>query len=66
MLILTRRPGEVLRIGDTVEVVVLGIKGNQVRIGVVAPDDVAVHREEVYERIQRDRRAGRPEQEGTR
>lgn len=55
MLILTRRPGEVLRIGDTVEVVVLGIKGNQVRIGVVAPHDVAVHREEVYERIQRNR-----------
>lgn len=52
MLILTRRIGEKLIIGDDIEVVVLGVKGNQVRLGVSAPDDVAVHREEVYERIQ--------------
>ena len=52
MLILTRRVGESLMIGDEVNVTVLGIKGNQVRIGVNAPKDVAVHREEIYQRIQ--------------
>ncbi len=52
MLILTRRVGETLMIGDDVAVTVLGVKGNQVRIGVKAPRDVAVHREEIYERIQ--------------
>jgi carbon storage regulator len=52
MLILTRRVGETLVIGDDVVVNVLGVKGNQVRIGVEAPKDVAVHREEIYERIQ--------------
>ena len=52
MLILTRRVGESLMIGDEVNVTVLGIKGNQVRIGVDAPKDVAVHREEIYQRIQ--------------
>lgn len=51
MLILTRRVGETLMIGDDVSVTVLGVKGNQVRLGINAPKNVAVHREEIYERI---------------
>lgn len=52
MLILTRRTGETMMIGDDVTVTVLGVKGNQVRLGVNAPRDVEVHREEIYQRIQ--------------
>src|SRR5215469_18072443 len=52
MLILTRRPGESVKIGDDITVTVLGIKGNQLRLGFSAPAHIAVHREEVYQRIQ--------------
>ena len=55
MLILTRRVGETLMIGDDVTITVLGVKGNQVRIGVNAPKEVAVHREDIYQRIQNEK-----------
>lgn len=56
MLILTRRVGETLMIGDDVTVTVLGVKGNQVRVGVSAPKEVSVHREEIYERIKQEQK----------
>jgi len=55
MLILTRRIGETLMVGDDVAITVLGVKGNQIRLGVDAPKNVSVHREEIYQRIQRER-----------
>ena len=58
MLILTRRVGETVMIGNDVTVTVLGVKGNQVRVGVNAPRDVAVHREEIFERIKREEHVG--------
>lgn len=60
MLILTRRTGEALMIGDDTKVAVLGIKGNQVRLGISAPPNVGVHREEIYERIKREQSGEEP------
>lgn len=58
MLILTRRVGETVMIGDDIAITVLGVKGNQVRVGVNAPKEVSVHREEIYERIKREEQTG--------
>ncbi len=63
MLILTRRIGETLMVGDDVTVTVLGVKGNQVRLGVNAPKEIAVHREEIYQRIQREKEKGHGDDE---
>jgi carbon storage regulator len=61
MLILTRRIGETLIIGDDVNITVLGVKGNQVRLGINAPKDVSVHREEIYLRIQQEKESSSTE-----
>ena len=55
MLILTRRVGETLMIGDDIELIILGVKGGQIRVGIAAPKDVPVHREEIYQRIAEER-----------
>jgi len=60
VLILTRRVGETVMIGNDVTVTVLGVKGNQVRVGIGAPKNVAVHREEIYERIQQEQKNKTP------
>lgn len=66
MLILTRRVGEALMIGDDVSITVLGVKGNQVRLGIDAPRSIAVHREEIYRRIKREQAGGAPQDEAVR
>jgi len=66
MLILTRRVGETVMIGDDVTITVLGVKGNQVRVGINAPKHVAVHREEIYERIKREQHSDEVDNNPTR
>jgi len=61
MLVLTRNIDETLKIGDDVDIIILGIRGNQVRIGIKAPNNIAVHREEIYQRIQREKRGEKEE-----
>jgi len=60
MLILTRRIGETLKIGDDIQVTILGVKGNQVRVGIAAPKSVPVHRQEIYDRVQQAAEASTP------
>lgn len=55
MLILTRGKGERIRVGDDIEVIVLGVNGSQVRVGIIAPDEVPIHREEIYQKIQQEK-----------
>lgn len=64
MLILTRRVGETVMIGENVTVTVLGVKGNQVRVGINAPKDISVHRKEIFERIKKERAAGLGREDG--
>ena len=64
MLILTRRIGETINIGDDVQVTVLSIKGNQVRVGINAPKEVPVHREEIYERIKNEQQTAHNQSDG--
>jgi carbon storage regulator len=65
MLILTRRKGETLMIGDNIDVTVLDIRGRQVRLGINAPKDVSVHREEIYQRIQKEKEGENEQGEGS-